>query len=89
MAKLAKYYGVTYDYVLDMTPGDFNNLFEAMEIMEAQQQLRSMVVADWPNLKTERRKQIISDLEKRAKALAPKKKLEFTAEALKDLINGR
>lgn len=71
-----------------MGPERFNSLFEAMDIIEAQEQLKCLVISDWPSLKSKRRSEIIKSLDKRARALAPKKKLEFTAEALKELISG-
>ncbi len=80
---------MTDDYVLNMSPHRFNSLYEAMDIMEAQEQLRDMIVSDWPNLKPKRRNEILRSLEKRANKLKPKRTLEFSAEALKELIGGR
>lgn len=60
-------------YALSLDCKRFYSLFNAINVVEAQETLRLMLVADWPNLNKNDRKRIDKDLRKQAYPIQSKR----------------
>jgi len=87
LAKMASFYGWTDEYLTAMEAKKFMMYFKAIDAIEAQKQIANFTVADWSNLKKPMRKEIFSKVNKLARSVYPRKKVEFTKELLESIIN--
>lgn len=73
-----------------MEAGVFDEYYRCIEVIESQKQLMNFTANDWPNLKKTKRSELMKTIKKMAYPgfLKRKEALKFTAEALKEIING-
>ena len=72
-AKLCKFYGWLPEYVEDMDYGKANEYWLAITVLESQDSLVSMEIADWPNMKESQRKKVHRNRYKQSKMGRTKK----------------
>lgn len=87
LAKMARFYGWSHEYLCDMQAKVFMTYYRAISPIEASEQISQLTASDWPNLKDQKRKEIFNKLDKEARSVYPKKQVKFTKELLESIIN--
>lgn len=65
-AKLASFYGWTHEYILGMSNDVALEYYEAITVIDAQDRMVDMNMADYPNMKKESRKKFFRQMRKQA-----------------------
>ena len=93
MSKTIHFYGLGFDEFNTMPVDDFMDLYNSITIIEAQEMLRLLQVADYPNMGKEDRKKLFDGLKKAAYPSrlkgASKEKGVSTKELFSRMKNGR
>lgn len=90
IAKVCRFYGWTVDHVLKMLPQEFYDMFEAITILEAQEMLINMKIADWPNMKDDDRARFADQMQTSAYPDATRKgKKKISNKELFEILSKR
>jgi hypothetical protein len=90
LAKLARFYSLNPEDILNLDHDVFLVLAGFMPAIEAHETMQMIKVADWPNMKKEARNRLFKDLNKRANPIKmDKEEKPLTTADLAALLNGR
>lgn len=87
-AQAARFYGWDHEVIMSMEAIVFDKYYRAINVLSCRERLANMTNADWPNMKKEDRRPMFKKISKDAYPSENKKSLKFTAESLRELING-
>ena len=69
VAKVVRFYGLTFKEVYELKTYEFSKLAQSMEILEAKEMLRDMKISIYPHLKKEAKKDLRDSIAKKANKL--------------------